>query len=115
MAIIRGMTERLREAVNNSGMTHKQIGELVGMSESRLTALINGYGGCYASTFVRLCVVLDVSADWLMGVNNANFVEVVRCKDCNIPHNKWTGCPKLNGLIPPPDFYCGFGERKGGE
>ncbi len=39
-------------------------------------------------------------------------VMVVRCKDCAIPHNKWTGCPKLNGLIPPPDFYCSYGELK---
>ena len=41
-------------------------------------------------------------------------VEVVRCKDCAVPHNKYTGCPKLNGLVTPPDFYCPFGERKGG-
>lgn len=42
----------------------------------------------------------------------ADVEEVVRCKDCDIPHNKWTGCPKLNGLIPPPDFFCGYGERR---
>lgn len=46
------------------------------------------------------------------GKTTANFVEVVRCKDCAAPHNKWTGCPNLNGLIPPPDFYCAKGERK---
>ena len=39
-------------------------------------------------------------------------VEVVRCKYCAVPHNKYTGCPKLNGLVTPPDFYCPFGERK---
>lgn len=39
-------------------------------------------------------------------------MEVVRCKDCDVPHNKWTGCPNLNGMIPPPDFYCAKGERK---
>ena len=39
-------------------------------------------------------------------------VEVVRCKDCVVPHNKYTGCPELNGLVTPPDFYCPFGERK---
>ena len=44
--------------------------------------------------------------------NKADFVEVVRCKDCSVPHNKWTGCPNLNGLIPPPDFYCARGERR---
>ena len=37
-------------------------------------------------------------------------VSVVRCKDCAVPHNKYTGCPELNGLIPPPDFYCAAGE-----
>ena len=39
-------------------------------------------------------------------------VEVVRCRDCAAPHNKYTGCPKLNGLVTPPDFYCPFGKRK---
>ena len=42
-------------------------------------------------------------------------VEVVRCRDCAVPHNKYTGCPNLNGLVTPPDFYCPFGERKDGE
>ena len=42
----------------------------------------------------------------------ADVVEVVRCKDCVVPHNQWTGCPKLNGLVTPPDFYCGYGERE---
>ena len=35
---------------------------------------------------------------------------VVRCKDCAVPHNEWTGCPKLGGLVTPPDFYCAFGK-----
>lgn len=39
-------------------------------------------------------------------------VEVVRCKNCVVPHNKYTGCPELNGLVTPPDFYCPFGKRK---
>lgn len=44
--------------------------------------------------------------------NKADYVEVVRCKDCDVPHNKWTGCPHLNGLIPPPDFYCAKGTKE---
>ena len=39
-------------------------------------------------------------------------VPVVRCQDCAVPHNKYTGCPMLNGLVTLPDFYCPFGERK---
>lgn len=42
-------------------------------------------------------------------------VEAVRCKDCAVPHNKYTGCPELNGLVTPPDFFCPFGEQKKGE
>ena len=41
----------------------------------------------------------------------ADVVQAVRCKDCAIPHNRWTGCPKLNGLVTPPNFYCSYGER----
>lgn len=40
----------------------------------------------------------------------ADVVQIVRCKDCAVPHNKWTGCPKLNGLVTPHDFYCSFAE-----
>ena len=42
----------------------------------------------------------------------ADVVEVVRCKDCDVPHNKWLGCPNLNGMIPPPEFYCAKGRRR---
>ena len=50
--------------------------------------------------------------DALMVEVQSDVVKVVRCKDCAVPHNEWTGCPNLNGLIPPPDFYCARGERK---
>ena len=45
----------------------------------------------------------------------ADAVPVVRCRDCAVPHNKYIRCPKLNGLVTPPDFYCPFRERKDGE
>lgn len=48
----------------------------------------------------------------LDSLSSVDAVEVVRCRDCAVPHNKWTGCPMLNGIVTPPDFYCGFGERR---
>lgn len=42
----------------------------------------------------------------------ADVVEVVRCKDCDVTHNSWTGCPNFNGMIPPPEFFCAKGVRK---
>lgn len=38
--------------------------------------------------------------------------KIIRCRDCDVPHNKWIGCPKLNGLVTPPDFYCALAEPK---
>lgn len=60
--------------------------------------------------FVILGVVHTIKAR-----STIDAVKVVRCKDCAVPHNKYTGCPKLNGLVTPPDFYCQFGERKDGD
>lgn len=53
-----------------------------------------------------------VDAFQIANAPTVDAVEVVRCKDCVVPHNKYTGCPELNGLVTPPDFYCPFGKRK---
>lgn len=53
-----------------------------------------------------------VDAFQIANAPTVDAVEIVRCGDCAVPHNKYTGCPELNGLVAPPDFYCPFGERK---
>ena len=70
--------------------------------------LVHGIDEC-ADAIVSLRDVRRAIAQ----AKNADVVEVVRCKDCVVPHNRWTGCPKLNGLVTPPDFYCSYGERRG--
>lgn len=61
-------------------------------------------------------MVNQYNADWIYSMLDSaptvDAVEVVRCRECSVPHNKWLGCPNLNGKIPPPDFYCALGERK---
>lgn len=37
---------------------------------------------------------------------------VVFCKDCRVPHNKFIGCKYMNGLVPPPNHFCSYGQRK---
>ena len=64
----------------------------------------------YAMFRCQLGGLVDV-VEFLNDMPTVDAVEVVRCKDCAVPHNKYTGCPKLNGLVTPPDFYCPFGER----
>ena len=59
-----------------------------------------------ADVLYRRIVELEI------GIGKTPGLQVVRCKDCAVPHNKWLGCPKLRGLVPPPDFYCAYGERR---
>ena len=68
----------------------------------------------YAMFRCQLGGLVDV-VEFLNDMPAVDAVPVVRCKDCAVPHNKYTGCPKLNGLVTPPDFYCPFGERKDGD
>ena len=64
-----------------------------------------GYTDCFDSGVLYVLELIDAAPE-------IDAVPVIRCKDCAVPHNKYTGCPKLNGLVTPPDFYCPFGERK---
>ena len=64
------------------------------------------------SDFGRSMADLTSLREVLEDTPAADVVDVVRCKDCAVPHNRWTGCPKLNGLVTPPDFYCSYGERR---
>jgi hypothetical protein len=54
---------------------------------------------------------VDATDSMINRIQAEDVVKVVRCNECSVPHNSWTGCPHLNGLIPPPDFYCAYGER----
>jgi hypothetical protein len=56
---------------------------------------------------------LNEMRERLKRIPAANVQPVVFCKNCAVPHNQWTGCPKLGGLVTEPDFYCAFGEPKG--
>ena len=55
---------------------------------------------------------LEYSKSVAETAETADVVEVVRCNNCAVPHNRWTGCPKLNGLVTSPEFYCSCGERR---
>lgn len=76
------------------------------ISRSWLLAQLDGLGD------TRL-----IKRNFIALVTNAptvDAVEVVRCRDCAVPHNEYSRCPKLNWLVTTPDFYCPFGERKDG-
>ena len=82
---------------------------------SHLNDEIEGCGDCdvcFRPVAYGTYLGLKYSKSLVETAEAADVVQVVRCKDCAVPHNQWTGCPKLNGLITHPDFYCGCGERR---
>ena len=106
------LTEQLQAAEIECVRLNNRIEELESMlsEESDLVSRIALRNALY-----------DADAITMQGVKiinqfpSINAVEVVRCRDCAVPHNKYTGCPNLNGLVTPHDFYCPFGERKDGD
>ena len=79
-------------------------------SEAVMKTAKDGYHSDFGRSMADLTSLREVLED----TPAADVVDVVRCKDCAVPHNQWTGCPKLNGLVTSPDFYCSYGERRKG-
>ena len=59
---------RLREEIKRSGMTTVEIARRVGVSPEMITQYCKTKKLPRLDTFARLCQVLDVSADYLLGI-----------------------------------------------
>ena len=63
--------ERLIEELKASKYTQKEIANALGITESNLTNWKKGENAPSLETFYRLCVLLEVSADYLLGIDDA--------------------------------------------
>jgi transcriptional regulator with XRE-family HTH domain len=59
---------RIREARQSKGWTLGYLANLTQLSKSHLSDTENGKRNPSASTLLALCRALDVSADWLLGI-----------------------------------------------
>lgn len=60
--------ERLRAARLQRGLTQRQVGDAIGLSETAVTGYESGYSTPRFDTIAPLCRVLGVSSDWLLAV-----------------------------------------------
>lgn len=81
--------------------------KLIDANAEELQSRINRFFKKGTQRFIIRTILKDAPA--------VDAVPVVRCENCAVPHNKWTGCPNLNGLVPPQDFFCAYGEPKEGK
>lgn len=62
--------KRLKEEIKLSGMTTKELGEKVGVSNEMITQYYTTDKLPSLATFEKLCRALDVSADYLLGLTD---------------------------------------------
>jgi len=60
--------KNLREAISKSGISQKEIAEKLGINPSTVSKYIRLNVFPALDTFAELCVILDISADELLGL-----------------------------------------------
>lgn len=66
--------ERLRQARNQRGFTQERLANDAGISVRTVKAIEADETTTYGDTLFKFCLALDVSADWLLGVDEARKV-----------------------------------------
>ncbi|MDY4559902.1 MAG: helix-turn-helix transcriptional regulator [Eubacteriales bacterium] len=72
MINIKTIQNNLREAVKYSGMTQKEIANKLGINPSTVSKYLRLDKFPSLETFANLCLVLDVSADEILGITKSN-------------------------------------------
>lgn len=62
--------ERLHDEIKNSGLTTVEIAKRIGVSPEMVTQYMTTKKLPRLDTFAKLCRVLDVSADYLLGLKD---------------------------------------------
>ena len=72
MINIKTIQNNLREAVKYSGMTQKEIANKLGINPSTVSKYLRLDKFPSLETFANLCLILDVSADEILGITKSN-------------------------------------------
>ena len=67
--MIEDIKARLSEEIKRSGMTTVELARRVGVSSEMITQYCTTKKLPRLDTFARLCQVLDVSADYILGID----------------------------------------------
>jgi transcriptional regulator with XRE-family HTH domain len=68
--LVFGLPDRLSEAIHASGLPTPQICDAVGIERKSLYSWKAGHSAPDAIRLAKLCVLLHVSADWLLGIKS---------------------------------------------
>lgn len=103
--------ESARKAREEAGLSLSKLSNLSGIPLTTICNLEKDMHNPSIIAVEALAMALNITIEEYIG-SEIDCVHVVRCKNCAVPHNENTGCPKLLGLVTPPYFYCPYGERR---
>lgn len=62
--------DRIAKEIRASGMSQREIADRIHVHPSAITQYLNGRSAPALDTLARLCLALDVSADYLLGITD---------------------------------------------
>lgn len=66
---LKDIQQRLRDAIKNSGIEQKEIARQIGVSPQTVSKYMKKDIFPALDTLAKLCRVLDVSSDYILGIN----------------------------------------------
>lgn len=66
---LQNIQKRLRTAIKESGIQQKEIAEQIGVSAQTVSKYMKADIFPALDTLAKLCVVIDVSADYILGID----------------------------------------------
>lgn len=66
---LQNIQNRLRTAIKESGMQQKEIARLIGVSAQTVSKYMKADIFPALDTLAKLCIILDVSADYILGID----------------------------------------------
>lgn len=67
---IKEIKSRIAREIEQSGMKQCEIARRINVHPTVITQYLNGRSAPALDTFAKLCVVLDVSSDYLLGITD---------------------------------------------
>lgn len=63
--------KRLKEARKAKGLTQTELAEILEISQTSYQRMETGQHDMKMSNILKICKILDISADWLIGLSDA--------------------------------------------
>ena len=62
--------DKLKEALRSRRMTQRELAKRIGVSEGTICRYVQGTRQVNIKTLAEICVELNVTADWLLGIES---------------------------------------------